>query len=52
MTKLNINIKVNEIEEIAPVIERVKKLKLNKIPEYISKRLINKNVSPAVIRSC
>ncbi len=33
MTKLNINIKVNEIEEIAPVIERVKKLKLNKIPE-------------------
>ena len=34
MTKLNINIKVNEIEEIAPVIESVKKLELNKIPEY------------------
>ena len=33
MTKLNINIKVNEIEEIAPVIESVKKLELNKIPE-------------------
>ena len=29
MTKLNINIKVNEIEEIAPVIESVKKLELN-----------------------
>ena len=34
MTKLNINIKVYEIEEIAPVIESVKKLELNKIPEY------------------
>lgn len=34
MTKLNITIKVNEIEEIAPVIESVKKLKLNKIPEH------------------
>lgn len=33
MTKLNINIKVNEIEEIAPVIESVKKLELNKISE-------------------
>lgn len=33
MTKLNINIKVNEIEEIAPVIESVKKLELNKIPK-------------------
>lgn len=30
MTKLNINIKVNEIEEIAPVVEYVKKLELNK----------------------
>ena len=36
MTKLNINIKVNEIEEIAPVIESVKKLELNKIAEYNS----------------
>ena len=36
MTKLNINIKVNEIEEIAPVVEYVKKLELNKIPEYNS----------------
>ncbi len=34
MTKLNINIKVNENEEIAPVVEYVKKLELNKIPEY------------------
>lgn len=34
MTKLNIKIKVNEIEKIAPVIESVKKLELNKIPEY------------------
>lgn len=34
MTKLNINIKVNEIEEIAPVVEYVKKLELNKILEY------------------
>ena len=33
MTKLNINIKVNEIEEIAPDIESVKKLELNKISE-------------------
>lgn len=34
MTKLNINIKVNEVEEIAPVIESVKKLELNKFAEY------------------
>ena len=32
--KVNITVKVNEIEEIAPVIESVKKLELNKIPEY------------------
>ena len=34
MTKININIKVNEVEEIVPVIESVKKLELNKIAEY------------------
>ena len=33
MTKLNINIKVNEIEEIAPVIEKVKNLELGKVAE-------------------
>ena len=31
MTKLNINIKVKEFEELAPVIESMKKLDLDKI---------------------
>lgn len=31
MTKLNINIKVKEFEELAPAIENVKKLDLDKI---------------------
>jgi hypothetical protein len=33
MTKLNIKIKVNEIEELAPVIEKVKNLELGKVAE-------------------
>ena len=33
MTKLNIKIKVSEIEEVAPVIEKVKNLELGKVAE-------------------
>lgn len=33
MTKLNINIKVKAFEELAPVIEMVKKLDLDKISD-------------------
>lgn len=33
MTKLNIKIKVSEIEELAPVIEKVKNLELGKVAE-------------------
>lgn len=33
MTKLNIKIKVNEIEEVALAIEKVKKLELGKVAE-------------------
>ena len=33
MTKLNIKIKINELEELKPVIEYIKTLNLNKIPE-------------------
>lgn len=31
--KLNIKIKINELEELKPVIEYLKNLNLNKIPE-------------------
>lgn len=33
MTKLDIKIKINELEELKPVIEYIKTLVLNKIPE-------------------
>ena len=33
MTNLNIKIKINELEELKPVIEYIKNLNLNKIPE-------------------
>ncbi len=33
MMKLNIKIKIDELEELKPVVERVKNLNLNKIPE-------------------
>lgn len=33
MTKLNIKIKVSEIEELAPVIEKVKNSELGKVAE-------------------
>ena len=33
MTKLDIKIKINELEELKPVIEYIKTLNLNKIPE-------------------
>lgn len=33
MTNLNIKIKINELEELKPVIEYLKILDLNKIPE-------------------
>lgn len=32
MTKLDIKIKINELEELKPVIEYIKTLNLNKIP--------------------
>lgn len=33
MTNLNIKIKINELEELKPVIEYIKILNFNKIPE-------------------
>ncbi len=36
MIKLNINIKINKLEEIKPIIEYVNTLNLNKIPEFNS----------------
>lgn len=33
MTNLNIKIKINDLEELKPVIEDIKTLNLNKIPE-------------------
>lgn len=33
MTNLNIKIKINELEELKPVIEYIKTLNLNKTPE-------------------
>lgn len=33
MTKLNIKIKLNELEELKPVIDYIKTLNLNKTPE-------------------
>ena len=33
MTNLNIKIKLNELEELKPVIEHIQTLNLNKIPE-------------------
>lgn len=33
MTNLNIKIKINELEELKPVIEHIKTLNLNKTPE-------------------
>lgn len=34
MTNLNIKIKINELEELKRVIEYIKTLNLNKIPEF------------------
>lgn len=36
MINLNIKIKINELEELKPVIEYIKTLNLNKIPELNS----------------
>lgn len=33
MTKLNIKIKINNLEELKPIIEQIKTLNLNKISE-------------------
>lgn len=36
MIKLNINIKINKLEEIKPIIEYVNTLNINKIPKFNS----------------
>lgn len=40
MTNLNIKIKINELEELKPVIEYIKALDLNKIPELNTEVII------------
>lgn len=40
MTKLNIKIKINNLEELKPIIEQIKTLNLNKISELNPKVVI------------